>query len=166
MHIHINGRSIHREIDEIRNMFTSGQQIIESMHHGRMEIRVTHESSIHEKELMCSFFSGCLRFSHISRNRNQRCFCFQGQQFCIDFLAIDIQNALTQGCTWQMINLCTVIEERKRNVGINQNNLFEIRNDIAELRLIGLHEFPSCWYIEEKIFDRKIASNRTRHWFL
>ena len=96
MDIHINILRIYIKIQKVRHLFTLRNQTVISSHHSLIEIRMFHVSPVDKEELMHTFLSGRFRFAHKSRHLTHSGFYIYRQEFLIETLAEDIENALTQ----------------------------------------------------------------------
>ena len=115
---------------------------------------------------MHTFLSGRFRFAHKSRHLTHSGFYIYRQEFLIETLAEDIENALTQISGTQIEYFGTIAMKSKGDLRIYQCNPLESRQNIVQLCRIGLQELPSRGYIIKDIADREDASHSTGAWFL
>ena len=66
MDIHINISRVYFEIDKVRNLFAGRNQLLISLHHRPVEVRMAHIASVDKEVLMSAFLAGCLRFGDVA----------------------------------------------------------------------------------------------------
>ena len=132
MDVYINILCVHIKIDKIRHLLTCGYQPFKRILYRFVEIWMFHITPIHKEILMCSLFSGRLRFSHKAIKTTYCCIHFHGQQFLINFLAEYVYNALSQGTRSEIKQLGMVTVKGKAYMWINQYDSLEGDEDIIQ----------------------------------
>ena len=141
-------------------------QTVVSLLDSLVEVRMLHEASIDEEALCYTFFPCCLRFGHKARDATHRRIDTDRQQFLSVAPSVDIGDALTQRACPQIHQFLSVAMECEVDVGIDQYDAFEGRQDVVQLSSVGFKELTTRRDIEEKIADQEITAYRTGTGFL
>ena len=128
-----------------------------------MEIGVLHEAAIDEKILMGTLLAGCLGFSDKTADAAHGSGHLYGKDILGESLAKDIGDALQKGTCTEIEQLGTIAVEGKSNIGTDEDNPLESREDIIELSGVGLQELTAYRNVVEKVLDLEVRADRTGH---
>lgn len=121
-----------------------------------------HISPVDKEELMHTFLSG--RFGlPTNPDTLHSGFYIYRQEFLIETLAEDIENALTQISGTQIEYFGTIAMKSKGDLRIYQCNPLESRQNIVQLCRIGLQELPSRGYIIKILLTEKMLPTAQEH---
>ena len=121
-----------------------------------------HVTVVDEKELMGTFLTRRLRFSHKACYLTHRSVYIDRNQVFVHSFAKDIRDALFQSCCLEIHHLAVVAMQRKSNVGINQHNAFKGCHNIGKFRSIRFEKLTTGRHIEKQILDQEVTPYRTR----
>ena len=149
------------EVYKIRYVRTYLYKSIIGLLYGFMEIRVFHESAVHEEILVSPFLSSRLRFSDKSRNLTDSRLHAYRKQILTIAPSIDIGDALAQRASTQVHQFLSITMEREANLRIDQHDTLKGGQNIIQFRGIAFQELTTRWHIEEDVTDGKPASHGT-----
>ena len=141
-------------------------QTLVGLLHGLVEIRMLHVAPVDEEALRSSFLAGSLGLGHKALHPAKRRIHLYGQQLLCIAVSIDIGDALQQGARAQVHQLLAIAVQGESDIGIDQHNALEGRQDVVQLRGIGLKELTAGRHVEEQVADRKAAAYGTGTGFL
>ena len=161
MDVHVNVVGVHIEVDKVRHLLAFGHKTVVRHHHCLMEIRMLHVATVDEEVLMSALLTRRLGLTHEAGDATHRCVDVQRKKVLIDFLAEDVNDALSQTAGTEIIHLVVVIVERESYLGIYKGYALESAYNVVKFGGVRLQELPSCRNIEEEILNLEVASNGT-----
>ncbi len=150
------------KINKIGHLFALGQQAVEGLHDSLAEIRVAHVAPIDEEELMCAFLLARLGLAHEAADAAHRGLDMYGQQVLVDALAKHLDDALAQLAGPEVEHLRPVAVEGEGDVGVDEHDALEGRDDIVEFGGVRLQELPACGHVIKQILDEEVGTLGTR----
>ena len=133
MYVHINVTGSHSEVKEIRNLFALRNHSLESRHDCLVEIRVLHVTVVDEEELMGTFLTRRLRFSHKACYLTHRSVYIDRQQILIQPLAKDVDDTLANVGGTKIHQLGSITLQGKCDLRINQDDALEGCKNVVQL---------------------------------
>ena len=108
----------------------------------------------------------CLRLPHKARDAADAGADLNGQKVLTEMMTEHVGDTLAQRATAEVHQLSTVVVEREADVGIDEDDTLEGREDVVQLRGVGLEELPTRGYIIKYILHLEVAAHRTGGRFL
>ena len=133
MYVHINVTGSHCEVKEIRYLFALRNHSLESRHDCLVEIRVLHVTVVDEEELMGTFLTRRLRFSHKACYLTHRSVYIDRQQILIQPLAKDVDDTLANVGGTKIHQLGSIALQGKSDLRINQDDALEGCKNVVQL---------------------------------
>ena len=166
MDVHVDGLRLYSETQEVVGLLALGNQLLIGRHHRFMEIGVTHVSPVDEQELQRVTLAGILGFADVTLHLDQRCVDVHRQQLLVDIVTHEGRNALAESAGHQLIHHVIVVNQGKLHLIVDQRQLFELLDDIAQLHLIALEELATGRNVKKEVLDHEITARRAHVRFL
>ncbi len=158
MDIHVDILGVDIEIEEIRYLVALRHQPLVGRHHRLVEIGVTHVASVDEEILVSTLFLGRLGLAHKAVDAADRGLKLNRQQVLVDALAENIDNALAQAATLEIVHLRPVARERERQLGIDQHDALEGTDDVVEFGAVGFEKLATGGNVEKQVLDQEVGT--------
>ena len=162
VYVHIDIRRVHLEIHEVRHLLALGNQVLVSIHHSLVEIRVPHVPPVDEEVLVRPFLAGRLGLGHEAAYLDQRRVHLQCEQLGVHLLAEHRHHPLAQRHDRQVEQLCIVVIEVESHVRMHQRDAFELGQYVTEFRRVSLQELPPRRHVEKEVLHQEVTPLRTR----
>ena len=120
-----------------------------------------HVATVNEEVLMSALLTRRLGLTHEAGDATHRRVDIERQKVLIDFLAEDVNDALSQTAGTEIIHLVVVIIKRESYLGIYKGYTLESAYNVVKFGGVRLQELPSCRNIEEEILYLEVASDGT-----
>src|SRR3989338_1201865 len=131
-----------------------------------VEIGALEKALIDKKILVAPCFSSVLRFQNVALNPNDISVFFNRDEFIVEISTQQIDDPFAQNSRLQIVNVCTVVEQRQMQVGMSKRNPFEFFQNMAEFRAVFFKKIPACGNIKEEVLDLEGCPNWTGESFL
>jgi len=154
IHVDVLGRDV--EIEEERHLLALRDQPFKSLHHRFGKIRMAHVSAVDKEILMSAFLLCRLRLAHKAMDATERCLNLHGQEILIESVAEDVDDTLSQSAGPQVEQFRVVAVKPEDDIGIDEDDALEGRQDIVQLGVVGLEELTSGGHVEEEILHHEV----------
>ena len=124
-------------------------------HHGFVEVRMTHEASVHEEVLQGTSFASTIGAPHEAGYIGYGAFHPDGYQIFLHSLPEYIEDSFLQRRRRQILHQLTRMVDRKSDLRIDQSHPFVFGQDMPKFRFIRFEEFSTCRYIVEEVLHTK-----------
>ena len=146
------------EIEEEGHLFALRYQPVKSRHHRLGKIRMAHIAAIDKEILMGILFLCRLRLAHKAMDATERGLHLHGQEVLVETVAKDIDDALAQATGPQVEQFRVVAVQTEDDLGIDQHDTLECRQNVVELGIVGLEKLAARGDIEEEVLHHEVGA--------
>ena len=119
---------------------------------------MAHIAAIDKEILMGILFLCRLRLAHKAMDATERGLHLHGQEVLVETVAKDIDDALAQATGPQVEQFRIVAVQTEDDLGIDQYDALECRQNVIELGIVGLEELAAGRYVEEEILHHEVGT--------
>ena len=120
-----------------------------------------HEAVVHEEILLAIGFPGVLGHADKTVDGNEARLAGNGEQLGVHTFPESVHNPLAQAGDGEIVNLVAVVHQGEGDLRGGQGHPQELVRDVAQLRGVGLQEFPPRRHVVEQILDQHVRSPGT-----